>query len=91
MTREDIIRKLIDLRVRKIVLTWDQFASAIASSSLETKAIILEAVNKLDGSLLAKTVFDVAIAKKKAIAQTQVESIAADDTFTIDELITLLS
>ena len=89
MTREELLTKLASLKARRVVLTWPQFASAVADSNAGTKAAILTAANNEDGRALFSLIIDIVKQKKLAIATAEVEALAADDSLSIDELLGL--
>ena len=87
MTREELLEKFIRQRATKIDLTWNQFAGAIVGSGDSVKARILAAANTGDGRALFTEIAEVVKAKKLEMATEQVNTIAADDSLSIDELL----
>jgi hypothetical protein len=89
MTRAELLTKLASLKARRIVLTWSQFASSVADSDAGTKTAILTAANNEDGRALFSLIIDIVKQKKMSIATAEVESLAADDSLSITELLNL--
>lgn len=92
MTPEQLLTKFATAKARKVDLSWAQFTAAIGGSDASTKAAVLAAANKGNGSALFKIINRLVVAKKYELARAEVDAAAAaDSSLTIDELIAILS
>ena len=89
MTREELIARFVQQKANKTVLTWAQFVSAIGAADATTKNIILNAANSGNGHVLFTTIGEIVKQKKRDVAKVDIDAIAADNTLTIDELLTI--
>lgn len=90
MTRDEFVSLLIRNRTKLTALTWTEFTGAVTAVSLDEKTQILLAVNSGDKTALSTLLINIANTKKTSLATSYVNDIIADNSLTIDELLTLV-
>lgn len=90
MTKQELINKFIAKQTNNTSLAWAEFASAVSSAPTDVRTQILNAVNARNKQAFAEIVFGLAEQKKKELATTLVNAMVADNSLTLDELLTLV-
>lgn len=90
ITRTDLINRFIGVRTKGVTLNWGQFASAIAGLTVDQRNQLLLAINNEDKEALCSIVLSVAKTVKTQLATTDVNTLIAGNTLTIDQILTLV-
>lgn len=90
MTRDELIERFVKNRTKQTALTWGQFVSTVSASTPDEKAQILIALNNGDKDALCAILIGMAKTKKRELAISEVNTIIADNSVTVDELLTLV-
>ena len=90
MTREQLIEYFTRQRIKDTDLTWAQFTSAVGAITVDERTQLLLAINNGDKDALCGSLLKIANDKKRAIAAADIDALVADNTLTVDELLTLV-
>jgi len=90
MTKEEILARLAEGYTSKLDLTWPQFVSAVSAAGAQTKTEIMLAVNSRNGPVLFNIIDGLSYKKRREVAKSIVDGMAADDLFSVEDLETIL-
>ena len=90
MTRQQLIEYFVRQRTKDIDLNWAQFAGAVGAISADQRVQLLLAVNNGNKEALCNILLKIASDKKRELATVEVNALVADNSLTIDELLTLV-
>lgn len=90
MTKDELLARIARRKSKSVELTWAQFTSSVGAAGAESKAALLDAVNKNDASRMATIIGNIVDNKRKDIVKPEIDQIVVDNTLTLDQITELL-